>query len=354
MRLAASLCFVAIAGCAPAVCPPPSPPAAAAPAPAAAPVPPPTEAAIIENSHAVLDAFDRGDLAWLRDRYAPGFVRFEGQKISPLAQELERLAKRGPHAPSMTRSWSEDHAYVRGNDAVFIGMAIERETGNDSHGNRAFNGWYTMSWTRDRDRWKIAHWTWQRHRTEIEAERDSWNDAYRQSVGFNHQPNRLLVETVRGRKPGRALDVMMGQGRNAVYLATQGWKVTGVDISNEGMRLAREAAAAQHVSIDTVDADIDHYDFGTSRWDLVTMIYAGESMEMIGKIKPSLRPGGLFVVEYFLAGPTSCCGGFERGQPAPLFAGDPAWEILRDEVVEDAPDWATDKAQLVRFVARKK
>ena len=62
---------------------------------------------------------------------------------------------------------------------------------------------------------------------------------------------------------------------------------------------------------------------------------------------------GLFVAESFLAGPTSCCGGFERGQLAKLFAGD-AWEILRDEIVDDQPDWSTDRATLVRFVARRK
>ena len=83
------------------------------------------------------------------------------------------------------------------------------------------------------------------------------------------------------------------------------------------------------------------------------MIYAGDSAPMIEKIKPSLRPGGLFIVEYFLAGPTSCCGGFERGLPAKLFAGGD-WEIIRDDIVEDAPDWARDTANLVRFVARKR
>lgn len=346
MRLAAPVILASLAGCAA--------PAAGPVTPTASPPPPPSEAAIIEKTHVVLDAFDRGDLAWLREQYAPGFVRFESHKISPLDKELERLAKRPPHPPSMTRTWGEEHAYVRANDAVYIGVAIEHETGNDSHGNREFRGWYTMSWTRDGERWKVAHWTWQPHRTELERERESWNDIYQQSVGFNHQPNRLLVETVKGVKPGRALDVMMGQGRNAVYLATQGWKVTGVDISSEGLRLAREAAAAKQVSIDAVDANIESYDFGTARWDLVTMIYAGESTEMIGKIKPSVAPGGLFIVEYFVAGPTSCCGGFEADQPGALFAGDPAWEIVRNERVEDVPDWATDKAHLVRFVARKK
>lgn len=317
------------------------------------PAAPPTEAAIIERSHAVLEAYDRGDLAALRDQLAPGFVRFDNERISPRDQVIEKLSKRPAHPPLVTRTWRDQHAYVRAGDAVFIGQSVEHETGNDSHGNREFNGWYTMSWIRDAAGWKVAHWTWQPHRTELERTRDDFNEAYSQSAGFNHEPNRLLVDAVRGVKPGRALDLMMGQGRNAVYLATQGWTVTGIDISNEGLRLARQSAANHRVALDAIEADAETYDYGTAAWDLVTMIYASDSSPLVEKLQPRIRPGGLFVAESFLAGPTSCCGGFERGQLTKLFAGG-GWDILRDEVVDGVPDWATDKATLVRFVARRK
>jgi 2-polyprenyl-3-methyl-5-hydroxy-6-metoxy-1,4-benzoquinol methylase len=46
---------------------------------------------------------------------------------------------------------------------------------------------------------------------------------------FTEQPNALLIGAIQGRKPGRALDFGMGQGRNAVFLAQQGWDVTGFD-----------------------------------------------------------------------------------------------------------------------------
>jgi len=356
---------IVFAACAAACAPPQAhveaPAVVAAPPPTTAPAPPapsapapPSEGEIIARSHAFFDAYYRGDLEVVEPLLAPGFVRFEGQEVSPRDQELARVARKKQQGTRLeTRTWQDEHAYVRSNDAVYIGMAIEHETGNDSHGNREYDGWYTMSWIRDGATWKVAHWTWQPHRTELEAERETWNDTYRQSRGFNHEPNRLLVDTVRGRRPGRALDIMMGQGRNAVYLATQGWKVTGVDLSNEGIALARTAAAQRHVALDAIEADIEKYDFGTAKWDLVTMIYAGESAPMIEKVKRSLAPGGLFIVEFFVAGPTSCCGGFERGMPGKLFT-DPGWQILRDEVIEDTPDWATDKASLVRFVVRKK
>jgi hypothetical protein len=100
-----------------------------------------------------------------------------------------------------------------------------------------------------------------------------------------------------------------------------------------------------------VQTDAEAYDFGTARWDLVTMLYAGSSTKMIERIKPSLKPGGRFVLEFFASKPGER-GGFAPGQLAALFAD--GFDILRDEVVDDTPDWAQNRATLVRFVARKR
>ena len=56
------------------------------------------------------------------------------------------------------------------------------------------------------------------------------------------------MDAVQGRKPGRALDIGMGQGRNAVFLATQGWDVTGFDPSTEAVRIAKANADKSGVS----------------------------------------------------------------------------------------------------------
>src|ERR1041384_1065349 len=55
---------------------------------------------------------------------------------------------------------------------------------------------------------------------------------------FSATPNAFLARIVSGVKPGRALDVAMGQGRNSVFLATQGWEVTGYDIADTGLEAA--------------------------------------------------------------------------------------------------------------------
>ena len=80
--------------------------------------------------------------------------------------------------------------------------------------------------------------------------------------------SRLLVEAIRERKPGRALDLGMGEGRNAIYLAQRGWQVTGVDLSDVGVTQAKKHAAQVGVSLDAVLDGLDHYDFGRNRWAL--------------------------------------------------------------------------------------
>jgi SAM-dependent methyltransferase len=63
-----------------------------------------------------------------------------------------------------------------------------------------------------------------------------------EEIPFLAEPNAFLVESTKDVKPGRALDVAMGQGRNALYLAKAGWEVTGFDISSKGLAAARAAA----------------------------------------------------------------------------------------------------------------
>lgn len=312
---------------------------------------PPSEDEIKQLSHALLDAYDRGDVAAVAPKLAAEFLHFEGGHGVTRDEELVEIKRRKENAAFIaSRTWEEERVRIHGDSAVFTGKATERQGGNDKKGGYKYVGWYLLEWVRRGESWQARLWTWQR--AGEQSMRDNWNEIYRNGLGFQREPNRLLVETVAGRKPGTALDVAMGQGRNALHLAAQGWKVTGIDISDEGLRLAKEQAARRKLALETVNVNIDEYDFGKSRWDLVTMIYAGDKVAWIEKIKPSLRPGGLFIVEYFAKQPDGGGSGFGPGQLKQLFGS--GFEILRDEVVEDEPDWALDRAKLVRFVAKKR
>lgn len=319
---------------------------------AAAPHPrpaPPAEAVVQQLTDEVMRAYDHGDHAAFDALAAADYIHFEGSATSR-AQALERLRKRKPGAPAIAkRTWDKVEIHRHPGSVLFTGKATEIQGGNDVHGGYKYVGWYTLQWVPEGGAWKLRYWTWQR--AGENAIRDVWNDIYTNDVGFNKQPNQLLVDTISGVRPGTALDLTMGQGRNALYLASRGWKVTGVDIANEGIAIARAEAAKRTLSVEMIEANLDTWDFGTSRWDLVTMIYAGE--RWLEKIKPSLKPNGLFVLEYFAYAPDNGQDdGIKPGTLANAFAD--GFEILRDEQVDGTPDWAMSHAKLQRFVARKR
>jgi len=91
----------------------------------------------------------------------------------------------------------------------------------------------------------------------------SWDDVYKfYSLGeipwHSGQPDRFLVRLVRqGKiKKGAALDLCSGDGTNSIYLASRGFKVTGVDISETAVRIARERCARRKVSCEYFVGDV--------------------------------------------------------------------------------------------------
>jgi predicted O-methyltransferase YrrM len=108
----------------------------------------------------------------------------------------------------------------------------------------------------------------------LEVER--WNRILTaEKPAFNTKPNEFLMQMAKGRKAGTALDVGMGQGRNAIWLAQQGWDVTGFDPAEKAVALALETAGKLGVRIKTEIKGAEDFEFGESRWDLILLSYAG-------------------------------------------------------------------------------
>jgi 2-polyprenyl-3-methyl-5-hydroxy-6-metoxy-1,4-benzoquinol methylase len=129
---------------------------------------------------------------------------------------------------------------------------------------------------------------------------DAWNDVYSSRAGRDFAHNAFLAGAIKGRPPGRALDIGLGEGRNALFLAAQGWEVTGFDISDVGVKLARETARKRGLKLDAIVADVDRFDYGRQRWDLVVGMYMHAMITRNAqKVIESLKPGGLVVVEGF-------------------------------------------------------
>jgi SAM-dependent methyltransferase len=176
-----------------------------------------------------------------------------------------------------------------------------------------------------------------------------WNATYREHRAFS--PSAFLQDVVKDQQPGRAVDIGMGQGRNALFLASRGWKVTGIDFSDEGIRLARRAAAERKLSIETIRADIYTWDHGTDAWDLVLLIYVDDDVE---KVRRSLRRGGLVVSERFHVDANPKIG-TTPDEYARRYAD--GFEILRNEVVEEVSTWGGPRGtpeKVVHFAARKR
>lgn len=154
------------------------------------------------------------------------------------------------------------------------------------------------------------------------------------------EPTRLLVETAAKLTPGRALDLACGTGRNAIWLAGHGWKVTAVDRSP--------------VAIPTVDthvADLEKHEFPIveAAWDLIVVSYYLQR-DLFEPIKLGLKLGGtaLAIVHMFEPGHEQSRFSVQAGELATYFEG---WELLH--YYEGKPRDAEHKRAVAEIVARK-
>jgi SAM-dependent methyltransferase len=113
-------------------------------------------------------------------------------------------------------------------------------------------------------------------------------------------PSEFLVAEVAGLSPGTALDLACGAGRHAVWLARQGWRVTGVDFSAIALGMARALAADAAVSVEWIEADVVTWRPPTDGYDLVCVLYlqlpAPERRSALANAAAAVRPGGTLLV----------------------------------------------------------
>jgi len=166
---------------------------------------------------------------------------------------------------------------------------------------------------------------------------------------FQLAASQFLARMVEGIKPGKALDVAMGQGRNAHSLAAQGWDATGYDISEGGMALARQLAAKAGLRIRTVCASHDDFDYGSAQWDLIVQTYAFTNLADTAyrrRVVASLKPGGMLVIEGF--------GNPEAKElRSPLLEGFNDLRLVAYENRDEVADWGMNRSRLERMAAIK-
>lgn len=131
-----------------------------------------------------------------------------------------------------------------------------------------------------------------------------WDSRYSEpGFVYGTEPNEFLVSAARHIPKGRVLCLAEGEGRNAVYLASLGYDVTGVDSSAVGMKKSVELAKSRNVTITTVVADLAEFIIEPNRWNGIVSIFCHLPPELRARIHHAsvagLRPGGAFVLEAY-------------------------------------------------------
>ena len=163
------------------------------------------------------------------------------------------------------------------------------------------------------------------------------------------QREKLLPESA------KALDLAMGDGRNALLLAEKGLAVTGLDISTAALAKARAKADEKKLSLTALEQDLFTYDYGQETWDLISVIYFNPAVSLVDRLQAAVKPGGLIVIEgqgseHTGDGPPPAT----RFRPNQLLKAFTGWRILDYQDGRFECDWAPGPpTHVVRLMARK-
>jgi SAM-dependent methyltransferase len=141
---------------------------------------------------------------------------------------------------------------------------------------------------------------------------NSWDQCYAPAdYYFGTEPNDLLLQHFSViRRGGDVLCLAEGEGRNAVFLAHEGYRVVAVDQSAVGLQKAERLAATKGAQIQTVVADLSDYRIEPSHWDGIVSIWCHlpRSLQVAvhRQVVAGLKPGGVFVLEAYTPAQFGC------------------------------------------------
>jgi SAM-dependent methyltransferase len=173
--------------------------------------------------------------------------------------------------------------------------------------------------------------------------REDWDRRYAAVENlWAARPNRFLVAEVGDLEPGRALDLACGEGQNAIWLASLGWEVTGVDYSEVAIAKARARAERDGVQVGFVCADLVEYESAVAQFELVIVLFlhipTSERRGALARAAAALAPGGTFVfIGHDRANLTDGVGG----------PSDPELLCTADEIASELPGLVIEKATTI-------
>jgi 2-polyprenyl-3-methyl-5-hydroxy-6-metoxy-1,4-benzoquinol methylase len=127
-----------------------------------------------------------------------------------------------------------------------------------------------------------------------------WNRRFGgKEFALGKEPNPFLKKHIHLLPRGKALDIAAGEGRNAIYLAQNGFDVDAVDISEKGLKKAQKLAREKGVKINTCLVNLDHYQIEKERYDLIANLFFLKRC-LIPRIKKGLKKGGKVIFETYI------------------------------------------------------
>ena len=134
----------------------------------------------------------------------------------------------------------------------------------------------------------------------MKIDQKRWDKRFgRKEFALGKEPNPFLKKHIYLLPKGKALDMATGEGRNAVFLAQNGFEVDAVDISQMGLEKARKLAREKGVKVNALLVDLDHYQIEKDRYDLIANFYFLKR-RLIPKIRKGLKKGGKVIFETYL------------------------------------------------------
>jgi tellurite methyltransferase len=183
-----------------------------------------------------------------------------------------------------------------------------------------------------------------------EEDKERWNNKYAtESYLFGRDPIPFLKKHVDLLPKGAVLDLAMGEGRNGVFLAAEGFQITGIDISEAGFKKAHALAGEKGVSITTVVADLEQYTIPPDTYDVIICTYYLQR-DLFPKIAEALKPGGMAVIETYTVDHLQYRPTFNKAfllEPNELLTLLPGLRVLRYQEID------TGEAAFASLLAQK-
>jgi 2-polyprenyl-3-methyl-5-hydroxy-6-metoxy-1,4-benzoquinol methylase len=199
-----------------------------------------------------------------------------------------------------------------------------------------------------------------------------WNERYRNDeFAYGEEPNNYLKERLTKLSVGTILFPAEGEGRNAVYAAKLGWKVSAFDISSEGKNKAMKLAEKNNVTIDYKVGNLETLDFESEKFDAIALIYAhfpANIKSLYHKTFDSyLKKNGTIIFESFskkhidyvtanekVGGPKDIESLFSIDEIKSDFPNFEIIELVEQEIELNEGLYHNGTGSVIRFIGRKK